>query len=293
MERMLHLGPLVLPWALLIMLAGWQLGVWVHERLSVRRGLAPGPHGWRMALVALLAARLGFVLRYTGEYVAAPWSIINIRDGGWEPWVGLGAALLYCTVLWLRRSPWRRPATAGLATFTAVWLAGLALLHATAPPRVADLPPWHGVALDARTVSLPDLRGQPVVVNLWASWCPPCRREMPVLQQAQHDYPDVTFLFVNQGESMQSVSTFLETQGLNLSNVLFDSGGQLAQKVGSMALPTTLFYSADGRLLGSHLGELSKASLARAMEPFNLNHSMSAQQVDPARNEQKCLTANC
>ena len=41
MERMLHLGPLVLPWALLIMLAGWQLGVWVHERLSVRRGLAP------------------------------------------------------------------------------------------------------------------------------------------------------------------------------------------------------------------------------------------------------------
>ena len=44
MERMLHLGPLVLPWALLIMLAGWQLGVWVHERLSVRRGLAPGPH---------------------------------------------------------------------------------------------------------------------------------------------------------------------------------------------------------------------------------------------------------
>jgi len=103
----------------------------------------------------------------------------------------------------------------------------------------------------------------------------------------------VTFLFVNQGESMQSVSTFLETQGLNLSNVLFDSGGQLAQKVGSMALPTTLFYNAEGRLLGSHLGELSKASLARAMEPFDLNNSMSAQQADPARNQQKCLTANC
>ena len=131
------------------------------------------------------------------------------------------------------------------------------------------------------------------MINLWATWCPPCRREMPVLQNAQHQHQNVTFLFVNQGESMQSVSTFLETQGLNLSNVLFDSGGQLAQKVGSMALPTTLFYSADGRLLGSHLGELSKASLARAMEPFNLNHSMSAQQVDPARNEQKCLTANC
>jgi hypothetical protein len=131
------------------------------------------------------------------------------------------------------------------------------------------------------------------VINLWATWCPPCRREMPVLQNAQHEHQNVTFLFVNQGESMQSVSTFLETQGLNLSNVLFDSGGQLAQKVGSMALPTTLFYSADGRLLGSHLGELSKASLARAMEPFNLNTSMSAQQADPARNQHTCLTANC
>ena len=92
---------------------------------------------------------------------------------------------------------------------------------------------------------------------------------------------------------MQSVSTFLETQGLSLSNILFDSSGQLAQKVGSMALPTTLFYSADGRLLRSHLGELSDASLAQAMQGFTQEHSKSAQQVDPARNEQKCLTANC
>ena len=262
MERMLHLGPLVLPWALLIMLAGWQLGVWVHERLSVRRGLAPGPHGWRMALVALLAARLGFVLRYTDEYVAAPWSIINIRDGGWEPWAGLGAALLYCTVLWLRRSPWRRPATAGLVTFTAVWLAGLALLHATAPPRVADLPPWHGVALDARTVSLPDLRGQPVVVNLWASWCPPCRREMPVLLQARNAKPQIRFLWVNQGEAPDVVSRFATQHGLPHADVVLDQTSQLGSSLGYKALPTTLFYDGQGRLAAVRAGELSAATLA-------------------------------
>ena len=78
----------------------------------------------------------------------------------------------------------------------------------------------------------------------------------------------MTFLFVNQAESPQSVTTFLATQGLTLSNVLFDSGGLLGQKVGSMALPTTLFYNADGRMLGSHLGELSNASLAKALENF-------------------------
>ena len=123
-----------------------------------------------------------------------------------------------------------------------------------------------------------------MVINLWATWCPPCRREMPVLQKAQTQNQDVTFLFVNQGESMQSVSTFLETQGLNLNNVLFDSGGQLGQKVDSMALPTTLFYSPQGRLLSSHLGELSEASLARALESFDALNS---------RNLQKCSTANC
>ena len=133
-------------------------------------------------------------------------------------------------------------------------------------------------------MQLSSYQGGPLVINLWATWCPPCRREMPVLQKAQTQNQDVTFLFVNQGESMQSVSTFLETQGLNLNNVLFDSGGQLGQKVGSMALPTTLFYSPQGRLLSSHLGELSEASLARALESFDALNS---------RNLQKCSTANC
>jgi thiol-disulfide isomerase/thioredoxin len=117
-------------------------------------------------------------------------------------------------------------------------------------------------------VALHDYRGRPLVINIWATWCPPCRREMPVLQQAQHDYPHVTFLFVNQGETPENVSTFMATTGLMLSHVLFDGTGELARRVGSMALPTTLFYNAEGRLVGSHLGELSRASLRHALEPF-------------------------
>ncbi len=259
---MLHIGPLVLPWALLILLAGWQLGVWVHERLSVRRGLAPGPHGWRLVLVALLAARLGFVLRYTREYGAAPWSVIDIRDGGWEPWAGLGAAMLYCAVLWLQRSPWRRTVTAGFATFAAVWLMGLALLQATAPPSAADLPSWHGVALDARTIALPDLRGQPVVVNLWASWCPPCRREMPVLLQARNAQPQIRFLWVNQGEAPEVVARFAAQHGLPLADVVLDPTSHLGSKLGHKALPTTLFYDSQGQLAAVRAGELSAATLA-------------------------------
>ena len=140
MDRVLHLGPLVLPWMLLVLLGAWQLGTMVHERLAARRGLKGGPHGWRLTLVALIAARLGFVLRYADLYASAPVAVLDIRDGGWSPWAGLGAALLYVALLWLRRSPWRQSATAGLATFAGVWLLGWGVLQATAPREQAALP---------------------------------------------------------------------------------------------------------------------------------------------------------
>jgi thiol-disulfide isomerase/thioredoxin len=139
---------------------------------------------------------------------------------------------------------------------------------------------------EGETVNLVDYQGGPLVINLWATWCPPCRREMPVLEEAQKQRPDLTFLFVNQAESMQSVSTYLATQGLSLTNVLFDGSGRLGQAVGSMALPTTLFYGADGRLLGSHLGELSEASLARALEYFETPDSTTA--AHPATRKLPC-----
>lgn len=263
MDRMLQLGPLVLPWSLLIMLAGWQLGHWVHERLAKRQGLAPGPHAWRLTLAAVLAARLGFVLQYPAEYGAAPWSVLDIRDGGWQPWAGLAAALLYVALLGLRRSPWRQSAAAGLAMFYAVWLTGLALLQATAPTATAGLPDWRGLALDARPVALPDLRGQPLVVNLWASWCPPCRREMPVLLQARHASPAVRFLWINQGESAEVMARFADRQGLPAADVLLDMQSRLGRELGHKALPTTLFYDAQGRLRAVRAGELSAATLAQ------------------------------
>ncbi|MBP8780568.1 MAG: TlpA family protein disulfide reductase [Alicycliphilus sp.] len=263
MDSVLQLGPLVLPWALIILVVGWQLGHWVHERLARRSGLTPGPHAWRLTLAALLAARLGFVLQYRAEYGAAPWSVLDIRDGGWQPWAGLAAALLYVGLLWLRRSPWRQPALAGVAVFATIWLAGLALLQAMAPQRPTELPDWRGVALDARGVALPELRGQSVVINLWASWCPPCRREMPVLLQASRAHPEVRFLWINQGEPPETALRYASQQGLPAADVLLDAASQLGRDLDSKALPTTLFYDAQGRLQAVRAGELSAATLAQ------------------------------
>lgn len=108
--------------------------------------------------------------------------------------------------------------------------------------------------------------GKPKVVNLWATWCPPCVKEMPMLEKAQVSYPDVAFIFVNQGEHQQVVQQFLQKQQLNLSLMYFDNQGLVGQQTGSHALPTTLFYDADGVLQYAHLGQLSKASLAHGIE---------------------------
>lgn len=207
------------------------------------------------------------------------------------PWPGAIVLLLAALAWGWRRPALRKPLGAGVGSGLAFWL--LATLSLGIFEQGTRLPEIALRNADGGTVQLTSYQGKPLVINLWATWCPPCRREMPVLERAQQQRPDLTFLFVNQAESMQSVSTFLATQELNLNNVLFDGSGRLGQAVGSMALPTTLFYSADGRMLGSHLGELSEASLARALEHFDRPHSTTATQAAPSRKLPCPSSATC
>src|SRR3546814_3525461 len=85
---------------------------------------------------------------------------------------------------------------------------------------------------------------------------------MPVLSKAQEERGDVTFVFVNQGESESEIRDYLRESHLQLSNVLLDPFSSVMQESGSRGLPTTLFFDADGRLVDTHMGELSNASLA-------------------------------
>ncbi|HCS07831.1 MAG TPA: peroxiredoxin [Pseudomonas sp.] len=274
----------------LLLILALALATLVGWRVAKRGGENPESVLFSLFLLGLLAARIGFVIAYWRYFHQDPLQMLDLRDGGFVVWAGLLAVVVGAVIWGWRRAGLRRPLGWGLCSSLAFWL--LASLSSNLYEKGTQLPDMVLRNANGESVQLGSYKGGPLVINLWATWCPPCRREMPVLQNAQHQHENVTFLFVNQGESMQSVSTFLETQGLNLSNVLFDSGGQLGQKVGSMALPTTLFYNADGRLLASHLGELSEASLARALERFDPNISPSARQGDPARNTQ-CVTAHC
>lgn len=268
----------------LLLILALVIATLVGWRVAKRGGENPESVLFILFLLGLLAARICFVVTYWHVIQKDPLKMLDLRDGGFMVWPGLTAVVLGALLWGWRRPGLRRPLGWGLGSGLAFWL--LATFSSSIYEQGTRLPEIELRNARGESVQLSSYQGGPLVINLWATWCPPCRREMPVMQNAQNQHQDVTFLFVNQGESMQSVSTFLETQGLNLSNVLFDSGGQVGQKVGSMALPTTLFYSAEGRLLNSHLGELSEASLARNLEVFDQNKSMSAHQAAPARNPQ-------
>ncbi|WP_017905451.1 TlpA disulfide reductase family protein [Pseudomonas asplenii] len=270
----LTLGTFALSINHLLLLLALALATLVGWWVAKRGGDNPESVLFSLFILGLFAARGSFVIAYWSYFRNDPLQILDIRDGGFLPWPGL-LAIVFGAVAWAWRRPaLRKPLGFGLGSGLAFWL--LATFSTTFYEQGSRLPAIALLNADGHAVQLSDYQGGPLVINLWATWCPPCRREMPVLQKAQRERQDVTFLFVNQAESMQSVTTFLMTQGLNLDNVLFDGSGQLAQSVGSMALPTTLLYNAEGQLLGSHLGELSEASLARALENFGPPHPNKA-----------------
>lgn len=213
-------------------------------------------------LVGLLAARLGYVVRWWPEYTAAPWSIVAIGDGGFLWWIGLPTALAFAWWRSARQRRLRKPLFAGIAAGLLVWFAlngTLALLQRSAPP----LPNIAACTLDGASATLDASAGKPIVLNLWATWCPPCRREMPVFEDAAQRYPGIDFVLLNQGEDAATIREFLDGQGLTLhEHILLDPHSQAMPATNTRGLPTTLFFDANGRLVDSHMGELTRASLA-------------------------------
>ncbi|MCR8914338.1 TlpA family protein disulfide reductase [Marinobacter panjinensis] len=223
-------------------------------------------------LAAMLGARIGFVVRYLEHYQDDWLGIIDIRDGGFDVVSGLAVALVFTGYLLWRRTNIRRPLGFAVAAGLMTWGFTTGVI-AMIDNQTQGLPDVALTDLNEQPVNLDALtRGKPTVVNLWATWCPPCIREMPVLEQAQDHYPGINFVFANQGEPPETISQFLSEQNLTLDHVLSDRQGDFGRAIGSQGLPTTLFYNAKGKLVDSHMGELSKASLARGLERFDASH---------------------
>ena len=260
----LTLGPLALPAELVVLVAAVVLASVSARLLRKRMQADVEPLVWRVLLVSLVAARLGFVAEFAAVYADAPWQVLNLRDGGWSAPIGWGAAWACTIALGARHPPQRRAMWATMAMASMVALAGQLVLLRLAPPE-QQMPALALVTLDAREQSLADFVGRPVVLNLWATWCGPCQREMPALQRAQQQYPGVHFVFANQGESREKVQRYLALKRLVMDNVLLDTQGALARHFQERGLPSTFFFDAKGTLVDARTGELSEATIAQRL----------------------------
>jgi len=103
--------------------------------------------------------------------------------------------------------------------------------------------------LEGGTIDLSELRGQVVIVNFWASWCPPCRAEMPALERTQeaHAGDGLVVLAVNatNQDSLPAVISFIEEMGLTLP-IALDQSGEVGRRYQVRALPTTFFIDRQG-----------------------------------------------
>jgi peroxiredoxin len=110
--------------------------------------------------------------------------------------------------------------------------------------------------LNGDRVSLAQFRGQPVVINFWATWCPPCRDEIPRLVEAyQREKDGVVFMAISD-EPANVVGPFVKQNAIPYVNLL-DSGDRVSSAYGIKALPTTLFISRDGEIVVHYTGEMS------------------------------------
>ena len=103
------------------------------------------------------------------------------------------------------------------------------------------------------------------MMNILASWCVPCVRELPVLHDAMHDNPDIAFLGIDHIDLRENAEQFVEEQEIEFPT-LFDIEGDVAASVGSRVMPTTAFFDRDGQMVSLASGELTSDSLEEHLD---------------------------
>ncbi len=117
---------------------------------------------------------------------------------------------------------------------------------------------------DGADLDLATLRG-PAVINLWATWCAPCRRELPAFQASSARFPDVRFIGVDIGEEPGKAQDFLDGLGVSFEQYA-DPDAALTDALGAASLPVTIVVAPDGSVDTEHLGPMDVDELAAAIE---------------------------
>ena len=191
------------------------------------------------------------------------------------PAIVLVALLALSPVLYKNLSQQVRPETAPpAATAEAVPAVTpeTAVTEAPAEPESEDplAPDFSVYNGEGESVYFSDFAGRPAVINFWASWCPPCRSELPAFESAWETYGDrVEFLMVDltdgSRETVEIAQSFIAEEGYAFP-VYFDSDYSGASAYGIYSIPMTVFVDASGRIRGGRIGAMAEETLTAGLE---------------------------
>ena len=165
-----------------------------------------------------------------------------------------------------QRPAWKRitmSVTLGLASVLILFLLLVPRSDASESLAVGQpAPDFDLQALDGTRVRLSDLKGEPVVINFWASWCKPCRNEMPDFEEIYHTYKEkgLQVYGINVGESKVTVADFREQVGVTFPN-LIDANEQAQSAYKILPLPATFFVDRTGTIQAIYQYQMSRSQM--------------------------------
>ncbi|MCS7050536.1 MAG: TlpA family protein disulfide reductase [Thermomicrobium sp.] len=181
--------------------------------------------------------------------------------------LGLNIALLaiLASAIWLAVWFTRRSDTPASGPSAGDFLAAQALTVGSPAPNFR-LP-----RLDGGEIQLSDLRGRPVLVNFWASWCAPCRAEMPALQRVAQEFEPagLVVIGINQLEDAQTVRRFVDEFGVSFA-IALDADGTVSRDWRVYGIPQTYLLDADGTIRKAWVGPVTAESVTRALQELGL-----------------------
>ena len=141
----------------------------------------------------------------------------------------------------------------------------------------AKAPAWQLKALDGRLVQSSDFAGKVVILDFWATWCAPCKAEIPGFIELQREYGDRGLAVVGvsvDDQGSQVVEDFATRMGINYPVVLGDLG--LMKDFGGTAIPTTVVLDRSGHIVARHIGITSKETFENEIKPLLQVRSVTA-----------------
>lgn len=137
-------------------------------------------------------------------------------------------------------------------------------------PSKVEAPDFTVEDADGEKVKLSDYVGKPIVLNFWASWCSPCKSEMPEFNEAWEELDgEVQFLMVNMTdgarETVDTAKEYVEGQGFSFP-VFFDTGSEAAMAYSAYSLPTTYFIDAEGYVVARAVGAIDGDTLQKGLD---------------------------